>query len=69
MLRNQIMQQQIDHYQTQFALQKAHNTDLQKERHNLKNQLISLRGFAMQNQTENIINFHSNFIYNFRLFA
>lgn len=57
MLRNQIMQQQIDHYQTQFALQKAHNTDLQKERHNLKNQLISLRGFAMQNQTENIINF------------
>lgn len=67
MLRNQIMQQQIDHYQTQFALQKAHNTDLQKERHNLKNQLISLRGFAMQNQTENIINFLINYLTNTNL--
>lgn len=57
LLKNQIMQQQIDHYHTQFALQKEHDNSLRKEHHNLKNQLISIRGYASQNKTENIINF------------
>lgn len=57
LLKNQIMQQQIDHYQTQFALQKVHDNALQKERHNLKNQLLSIRGFALKNQTQAIIEF------------
>lgn len=62
LLKNQIMQQQIDHYQTQFALQKEHDNSLRKERHNLKNQLISIRGFASQSKTENIINFINNLL-------
>ena len=57
LLKSHVLQQQINHYQTQFSFQKMQNNALQKERHNLKNQLISIRGFAVQNQNQNIIRF------------
>lgn len=56
-LQNQVMHQQIAHYHEAIANKKAQDTFFKRERHNLKNQLITLRSYAAHNQNESIIAF------------
>ncbi len=56
-LKNAIMNQQITHYREMISNQKAQDDYLRKERHNLKNQLIALSGYAAHNQTSEITAF------------
>lgn len=56
-LQNQVMHQQIAHYHEAIANKKAQDNFFKRERHNLKNQLITLRSYAAHNQNEAIISF------------
>lgn len=62
LLKNQIMQQQINHYKTHFSELKIQDSYLRKERHNLKNQLIIIREYATKNLNSQIINFTSKLL-------
>lgn len=52
-----LMRQQMTRYHEALANKWANDSLFIKERHNLRNQLIALRAYALQNQTEEIINF------------
>lgn len=56
-IKNLMMSHQLKHYEELRSNKKAQADYLQREKHNLKNQLIAIRAYAQQGQNSQIINF------------
>ena len=56
-IQNIRIKEQFNHFQEAAATKKSQDSLLKIEKHNLKNQLIAIRAYAINQQTDNIINF------------
>ena len=56
------MSMQVSHYREVLANKKVNDSLYKMERHNLRNQLIALRAYAVQNQTDEILTFINNLL-------
>lgn len=57
LLQNLMLLKQLDYYETANANMEAKDKAFAKERHNLKNQLLAIRAYAIQNNNSQIIEF------------
>lgn len=63
-IKNLIMLHQLKHYEELRSNRNAQANFLRREKHNLKNQLIAIRAYALQGQTSQIIDFVNTLITN-----
>lgn len=63
-IKNLMMLHQINHYKELRSNRNAQANFLRREKHNLKNQLIAIRAYALQGQTSQIIDFVNTLITN-----